>query len=194
MSKPAPAQIIGLACVVVGVGPGGSTSMLARVAVVDYRGQTLLDSYVQPTMQVSDYRTSTTGIEAGHLAPGSAMRFQDVQARVADLMKGKTVVGHSLWLDLSVLGIPHPAVATRDVALYQPFRNALRSPNQVVGLQTLMWRLMNRRAQDDKQCPLEKARAAVDLYRSHATEWEDHVSKGQWPCQLPPSTFSRCYT
>lgn len=29
------------------------------------------------------------------------MRFQDVQARVADLIKGKVVVGHSLWLDLS---------------------------------------------------------------------------------------------
>ncbi|THH33563.1 hypothetical protein EUX98_g672 [Antrodiella citrinella] len=161
MSKaaPTPAQIIGLACTVVGVGPGGSTHMLARVAVVDYRGQTLFEAYVLPTMPVSDYRTSTTGIEAEHLAPDSALPFQDVQNRVADLMKGKVVVGHSLWLDLSVLGIPHPAVATRDVALYQPFRNALRSPNQVVGLQTLMWRLMNRRAQDDKQCA---ARASTD--------------------------------
>ncbi|TCD67092.1 hypothetical protein EIP91_000555 [Steccherinum ochraceum] len=101
LTSPTPALIIGLACTVVGVGPGGSTHMLASVAVVDYRGQTLLDTYVQPTMQVSDYRTATTGIVEGHLAPGSAMRFQDVQARVADLMKGKVVVGHSLWLDLS---------------------------------------------------------------------------------------------
>lgn len=125
------------------------------------------------------------------------MRFVDVQGRVAELMKGKVVIGHSLWLDLSgtclesermseaslhchlcmghlstcfsrnfmvfltVLGIPHPAVATRDVALYQPFRNALRSPNSVVGLQTLMWRLMNRRAQDDKQCPVSVSRLFI---------------------------------
>ena len=52
------------------------------------------------------------------------------------------------WSSGIVLGIPHPAVATRDVALYQPFRNALRSPNQVIGLQTLMWHLMCRRCQD----------------------------------------------
>lgn len=95
--------------------------------------------------------------------------FDRVQRHVADFIKGKIIVGHSLWHDLSgrvhasffilatklitcslgiVLGIPHPAVATRDVALYQPFRNALRSPNQVVGLQTLMWHLMCRRCQD----------------------------------------------
>lgn len=50
-----------------------------------------------------------------------------------------------------VLGIPHPAVNTRDIALYQPFKNALRgSANQVIGLQTLMWHLMRRRVQDGK--------------------------------------------
>lgn len=38
-------------------------------------------------------------------------------------------------------------LATRDVALYMPFRNALQSPNQVIGLQTLMWHLMRRRVQ-----------------------------------------------
>lgn len=57
-------------------------------------------------------------------------------------------------LSLLVLGIPHPAVATRDVALYQPFRNALRSPNQVIGLQTLMWHLMYRRCQDGQLHPV----------------------------------------
>ena len=41
-------------------------------------------------------------------------------------------------------------LATRDVALYMPFRNALQSPNQIVGLQTLMWHLMRRRIQYGK--------------------------------------------
>jgi RNA exonuclease 4 len=161
------------------------------------------------------------------------------------MIKGKIIVGHSLWNDLSgtylstgpksfrltflviyvafsVLGIPHPAVATRDVALYVPFRNALSSPNQIIGLQTLMWHLMSRRIQDQQQNPvstsrtarngvhrhthvqiadstprsllqLENARAALDLYRSHSTEWESAVSSGNWPSALPPSTFSRCY-
>ena len=53
-----------------------------------------------------------------------------------------------------VLGIPHPAVNTRDVALYQPFRNALRSPNQLVRLPTLTFHLMGRRCQEGQQNPV----------------------------------------
>ena len=53
-----------------------------------------------------------------------------------------------------VLGLPHPAVATRDVALYRPFRNTLRSPNHVTGLQTLMWHFMNRQVQKDHVVPV----------------------------------------
>lgn len=71
-----------------------------------------------------------------------------------------------------VLGVPHPAVYTRDVALYQvrstdltdyignlitvlkPFRNALRSPHQVIGLQTLAWQLMCRRCQEGQHHPV----------------------------------------
>jgi RNA exonuclease 4 len=40
---------------------------------------------------------------------------------------------------------------------------------------------------------LENARVALDLYRSHAEEWEAAITKGNWPSALPPSTFSRCY-
>ncbi|KZT05850.1 ribonuclease H-like protein [Laetiporus sulphureus 93-53] len=191
---PVAEQFLGIACNCVGCGPGGSTSMLARVAIVDYRGQTVYYTYVQPTMTVSDYRTGTTGIEPSNLEPANgALPFNEVQQQVANLIRTKILIGHSLWQDLSVLGIPHPAVATRDVALYQPFRNSLRTPNQVVGLQTLMWHLMRRRIQEGKIDALENARAAIDLYRSSANEWEASISKGQWPTVLPPSTFSRCY-
>ncbi|KAF9229206.1 hypothetical protein BS17DRAFT_792179 [Gyrodon lividus] len=186
-------QILALSCSNVGVGPGGTTAMLARVSVVDFRGNVLLDTFVSPTMQVSDYRTATTGIETSHLLAPDIPSFDRVQQHVADLIKGKVIIGHSLWHDLSVLGIPHPAVATRDVALYQPFRNALRSPNQVIGLQTLMWHLMCRRCQDGHIHPVENARAALDLYRTVAAEWEGAISLGNWPSCLPQSTFSRCY-
>ncbi|KAH7883513.1 hypothetical protein F5I97DRAFT_1813689 [Phlebopus sp. FC_14] len=186
-------QILALSCSNVGVGPGGTTAMLARVSIVDYRGNVILDTFVSPTMQVSDYRTATTGIGPSDLQSPNIPSFDRVQHLVADVIKGKVIVGHSLWHDLSVLGIPHPAVATRDVALYQPFRNALRSPNQIIGLQTLMWHLMYRRCQDGHLHPVENARAALDLYRTVATEWEAAISSGNWPSCLPPSTFSRCY-
>ncbi|KAI0673399.1 hypothetical protein C8Q78DRAFT_969183 [Trametes maxima] len=192
---PSPERFLALATTSVGCGPGGGTPMIARVAVVDYRGQTVFCTFVLPTTTVTDYRTTMTGIQASDLQqafPGRAMDWNDVQQRVAQLLRDKILVGHMLWQDLSVLGIPHPAVATRDVALYQPFRNALKA-NQALGLQTLMWHLMRRRVQETHVCALENARAALDLYRSHSEEWEATVARGQWPSFLPPSTFSRCY-
>ncbi|KAJ8501630.1 hypothetical protein ONZ45_g12077 [Pleurotus djamor] len=91
LSKPSPENIVAISCINVGVGPGGTTPTLAlvttsavstrrlliisllavllisRCAAVDYKGNVILDTYVAPTMQVSDYRTATTGIEAHHL-------------------------------------------------------------------------------------------------------------------------------
>ncbi|ESK98005.1 nucleotide-binding protein frt1 [Moniliophthora roreri MCA 2997] len=187
-------NIYAISCINVGVGPGGTTSMLARIAIVDYRGQVILDTYVAPTMKVTDYRTQTTGIQPVHLCGRQAAPFNTVQQHVANIIKGHIIVGHSIWNDLSVLGIPHPAVDTRDVALYLPFRNALRSPNHVIGLQTLSWQLMCRRCQESEQNPLENARAALDLYRSDSKDWEEAVVQGRWPCALPPSNHSRCFT
>lgn len=60
-------RYVALSCSNVGVGPGGTTSMLARVVIVDYKGETILDKYVAPTTPVSDYRTSATGITETHL-------------------------------------------------------------------------------------------------------------------------------
>ncbi|KAJ7599624.1 ribonuclease H-like domain-containing protein [Mycena floridula] len=183
-----------MSCITIGTGPGGIISMLARVAIIDYQSQTVLDTYVVPTLKVTDYRTATTGIQPPHLTGGNAVQFSVVQEHIANLLKGNILVGHSLWNDLSVLGIAHPAVNTRDVGLYQPFRNALRFPRQVVGLQTLAWQFMQRRYQQQESNPLENARAALDLYRTQQQDWETAIAHGTWPCALPPSSYSRCYT
>ncbi|KIY65132.1 hypothetical protein CYLTODRAFT_492561 [Cylindrobasidium torrendii FP15055 ss-10] len=187
-------QLLGISAICVGVGQSGTTSMVARVAIVNYTGHTVFDTFVQPTMPVTDYRTASTGIEPAHLTGKQSMPFATVQQHVANYIKGNVLVGHCIWNDLSVLGIPHPAVDTRDVALYQPFRNTVRTaPTAFAGLQTLLWQLMRRRCQEGCLNPVENSRAAMDLYRTHAGGWEDAVSKGNWPCQLPPSSFSRCY-
>ncbi|KAJ7590288.1 hypothetical protein C8J56DRAFT_1140182 [Mycena floridula] len=171
-----------MSCITIGAGPGGTISMLARVAIVDYQGQTVLDTYVIPTVK-NDFHSAFADI----LGPGNAVQFSVVQEHVANLLKGNILVGHSQWDDLSVLGISHPAVHTRDVGLYQPFRNALRSPKHVV-------ELMRRRCQHQESNPLENARAALDLYRTQQQDWETAISHGTWPCALPPSSYSRCYT
>ncbi|KAJ7040633.1 hypothetical protein C8F04DRAFT_948393 [Mycena alexandri] len=201
---PTPDQIVSLSTVCVGVGLGGSTSMLACVSLTIAGGEPLLDTFVRPTMQVTDYRAATTGIQDSQLFSSTqmpflqtpledAVSFDQLQQHVANTLSGKIVVGHCLWNDLSVIGVPHPAVSTRDVALYQPFSNALKSPHRIIGLQTLCWEFMRRRCQHGLVDPIEDSRVAIDLYRSHATEWETTILRCNWPSSLPPSTFSGCY-
>ncbi|CDO73483.1 hypothetical protein BN946_scf185013.g118 [Trametes cinnabarina] len=182
---PPPEKFLGLATTSVGCGPGGGTPMIAYVhphiakAAPRHNSRSLRFSFIS-RVAVVDYRGQV--LFSTHVLPTNPVtdyRTSMTGIQAADLQP--------------VLGIPHPAVATRDVALYQPFRNALRSTSQVIGLQTLMWHLMRRRVQETHVCAIENARAALDLYRSHAEEWEGAIARGQWPSFLPPSTFSRCY-
>jgi RNA exonuclease 4 len=46
----------------VGVGPDGIQSALARVTIVNYYGVTILDKYVRPVERVTDFRTEISGI------------------------------------------------------------------------------------------------------------------------------------
>ncbi|KAF7308350.1 RNA exonuclease 4 [Mycena chlorophos] len=137
------------------------------------------------------------------LPAGSAVSFEEVRREVALLLRGRIVVGHSLWEQLSVpsfaqavypvLGFKHPAVETRDVALYLPFRKALKSPNMILGIRTLCYRLMGRSLHDCYIDPVESAHASMDLYRSHLRQWETQIASGVWPSDLPPAAYSRYY-
>lgn len=54
----------------VGVGPDGVQSALARVSVVNFHGAILLDRYVKPLERVTDYRTAISGITPKLIANG----------------------------------------------------------------------------------------------------------------------------
>ncbi|KIM48281.1 hypothetical protein M413DRAFT_16251 [Hebeloma cylindrosporum] len=187
-----PELLLAINCTNVGVGPGGTTNLLAKVSIVNYRGDSVYDSFVIPTTTVTDYRTATTGITAAHLTSANSRSFTEVQNTVANHLRNRIIVGYCLWNDLAVLGLPHPAVNTRDVALYLPFRNSLNSGNHVPGLQTLAQRFLVRNCQQGHIEPTENARVCMDLYR-WVPQWEASVARGNWACALPPSTFSRCY-
>lgn len=45
-----------------------------------------------------------------------------VQKEVAEIIRGKILVGHSLKNDLSVLFLSHPKKNIRDTARYKPFK------------------------------------------------------------------------
>ncbi|KAI4527421.1 nucleotide-binding protein FRT1 [Schizophyllum commune Tattone D] len=189
---PAAERIVAISCISVGIGPRGDTDMLARVAIVDFAGNTLLDVYVAPTHQVTDYREAKTGIKSANLYSSRAQNIRVVYQTVCSILRNKVVVGHCLWQDFNVLGVAHPAKDTRDTALYLPFRTTLRTQQQV-GLQTLNYRLLGLRCSEPYVDPLENARVALNLYRSYAANWEAAVSSRNWPCDLPPGRYSTNY-
>ncbi|KAJ3482069.1 hypothetical protein NLI96_g7233 [Meripilus lineatus] len=157
--------------------------MVARVTIVDYRGNIALDTYVRPVQPVSDYRTAETGLTPFLLA--GAPDFRDVQRQVAEVLKDKILV----------MGLSHPAIDTRDAALFLPFRRSLRQrPNVMIPLVTLVNEFMGRNIGLHGETPIEEARASLDLFRSCEQIWEGIVKSGAWPCALPPAANGNCFT
>ncbi|KAH7104307.1 hypothetical protein BKA62DRAFT_694239 [Auriculariales sp. MPI-PUGE-AT-0066] len=185
--------IVSISCVCVGIGNGGTTPMLARIAIVNAHGQILYATYVKPVAPITTLRTDRTGIQPTDLTGGAARSILQVQREASAILANKIVVGHKLWLSLSVLGIVHPAVSTRDVALYLPFRNTLRQPNRLFELSELVQGLMLRSLSEIEE-PIESARAAVDLYRSVVKTWESSLVSRIWPCAPTPDAYSSSYT
>lgn len=57
-------------CEMVGVGPDGEDSILARVSLVNQFGKCIYDKYVKPTERVTDYRTAVSGIRPQDIKSG----------------------------------------------------------------------------------------------------------------------------
>ena len=70
-------RVVGIDCEMVGVGPGGRSSVLARVSIVDEDKKVLLDSFVSPEEYVTDYRTEKSGVRPEDLK--GAPDFQHVK-------------------------------------------------------------------------------------------------------------------
>ncbi|KAI0786055.1 hypothetical protein C8Q75DRAFT_808837 [Abortiporus biennis] len=167
--------------------------MISRVTMVDYRGNVLLDTLINPTQAITNYRTELTGLLPVHF--NNAPSFHEVQSRVAALLKDKIVIGYALWQFLGGLGLTHPAIDTRDAALFMPFRKTLQSrSSNIIPLATLMQYLMNRSIGVHGDYPDEQARATLDLFRSCEQVWENIIKSGAWPCCLPPSECGHCFT
>ncbi|KAI0702470.1 hypothetical protein BC835DRAFT_1411025 [Cytidiella melzeri] len=163
-----------------------------RVTTIDYRGFVTYDTYVRPTQPVSDYREEQTGLSPQILA--RAPPFPEVQQRVASLIRDKILIGYALWEFLSVMGLSHPAIDTRDIALFLPFRRSLRvRANQMIPLVNIVTQMLGRNIGLHGEHPVEVARAAVDLFRSCEKIWEGIVASGSWPCALPPHAYANCF-
>lgn len=169
-------------CEMVGVGPEGLDSALARVSIVNWDNEIVLDTYVRVDQEVTDYRTFVSGIRPEDIQSDSAMSLKHVRNLVGNILKGKILIGHALENDLKVMGLYHPWCDIRDTANYAPFMRTISKENDEKilcprKLRDLVWEKLNKQIQEvgKAHSPVEDAIAAMDLYKSARTEWEMQI-------------------
>lgn len=129
-------------CEMVGTGPNGSQSVLARVSLVNYHGHILVDSFVKPKERVTDWRTWVSGVRASDMV--NAKSFEVVQKEVAELVEGKILIGHAVENDTKVrlapsmvermptlspqaLLLSHPSPLLRDTQTFKALREVAKT-------------------------------------------------------------------
>jgi len=181
------ARYVALDAEMVGIGPGGFYSRLARISLVNWEGEVIYDTHVQVVEKVTDYRTFVSGITEEDLLSDDVASFDEAQSRVAELLQGKVVVGHGLKNDFRVLGLHHPWHDVRDTAKYEPFMKpsdnpAYVDPQNPSGLVPKKLKVLAKdklgmtiQVEGRPHCPVEDAVAALELYKKHRGKWEKSV-------------------
>ncbi|KAK1803634.1 hypothetical protein P4O66_021048 [Electrophorus voltai] len=193
-------RAIAVDCEMVGVGPDGEESMLARVSIVNQFGKCLYDKYVRPMEPVTDYRTAVSGIRPADIENGED--FKTVQQEVAQILEGRILVGHAIHNDLKILLLDHPKKMIRDTQKYKPFKKIAKvvrvSPMEKAdivvsvhhgvfcmsgrpALRVLCREVLNVKVQQGEHSSVQDAQATMRLYTLVKKQWEAELkaSMGQ---------------
>lgn len=164
-------KIVAIDCEMVGVGPSGEDSILARVSLVNQFGKCIYDKYVKPTEKVTDYRTAVSGIRPKDIKDGENVRT--VQKEVAEILQGRIVVGHAIHNDLKILLLDHPKKKIRDTQKYKPFRKIVKSGRP--SLKLLCRDILHVKVQQGEHSSVQDAQATMRLYTMVKKQWEADI-------------------
>lgn len=168
-------RAVAIDCEMVGVGPDGEDSILARVSLVNQFGKCIYDKYVKPTEKVTDYRTAVSGIRPEDIKDGEDV--QTVQREVAEILRGRIVVGHAIHNDLKILLLDHPKKKIRDTQKYKPFKKTVKSGRP--SLKLLCREILNVKVQQGEHSSVQDAQATMRLYTLVKKQWEADIKTSQ---------------
>ncbi|KAJ8692005.1 3'-5' exonuclease [Pleurotus ostreatus] len=172
-----PSKYLALDCEMVGVGPRGKRSSVARVSVINYHGAVQLDEFVRQKERVVDYRTKHSGVRQRDLV--NAKSFDEIQSRVASLLKDRVLLGHAVFNDLKALSLEHPPAQTLDTQSYAwKFKVA---KVECIALRHLVKQELGLTIQDGEHSSVTDARATMAIFRLHEREWEKAISSAAAP-------------
>ncbi|KAI5827004.1 ribonuclease H-like protein [Schizophyllum commune Tattone D] len=163
-----PGKYLAMDCEMVGVGPEGTESSLARVSLVNFHGAVLLDVFVRQRERVTDYRTHVSGVREKDMI--GARPFEEVQKQVSELLQDKILVGHAVHNDLQALLLSHPRAQTRDTQFFAGKLKLVRSSR--IALRALVQQELGMAIQAGEHSSVTDARATMAVFRIHRREWE----------------------
>ncbi|XP_039215035.1 apoptosis-enhancing nuclease-like isoform X2 [Crotalus tigris] len=189
---------VAIDCEMVGTGPSGKTSELARCTVVSYDGDVIYDKYILPEYPIVDYRTRWSGITWKHMR--KAIPFRIAQGEIIQILKDKIVVGHALHNDFRALKYFHPRAWRRDTSQCPLLKKKVASTlKPSMSLKSLADQLLHKNIQVGKHghSSVEDAQASMELYRLVEFQWEElltpHHSTSLSDSILDSDTDNSCY-
>ena len=178
---------IAIDCEMVGVGPYGRYSALARVSIVNWFNDVILDTYVKVDEPVTDYRTFVSGIAQAQIEADNAISFEECRSLVSSIIEGKVIVGHALKNDFDALRISHPWYLIRDTAKFEPFMKVYDKSIKTYDPANLVPKKLKNLAKDKlgmiiqedgkAHDSIDDAVAAIELYKKARRKWEKAI---QW--------------
>ncbi|CAD6196971.1 unnamed protein product [Caenorhabditis auriculariae] len=169
-----PTAVIALDCEYVGGGSDGSTDLLARISIVNDKGEIVYDKFVKPTEKVTDFRTVVSGVRPVHLK--SAIPFDTAQREASKIIKDRIVVGHALHNDFRVLKLVHGRKNTRDTAKCSVLRQ-LSTSTKMPSLKRLAKDVLGIEIQQGEHDSVIDARVALRLYEFVKKKWEAEIKR-----------------
>ena len=169
---------VALDCEMVGIGSDGKKSALARVSIVDWDLNVVLDSFVKVPIRVTDFRTHVSGVEPKHIKNSTAMDVSKCRELVASILKEKVLVGHALTNDLKALLLTHPKNRIRDTAKYRPFQRFGNGKWRARKLRDLVKENLKDKEgfQEGEHDSVQDAKATMELFQLVQSQWEKEVA------------------
>ncbi|CDR41802.1 CYFA0S08e00188g1_1 [Cyberlindnera fabianii] len=142
-----------------------SGKTLTRISVIDFDETVIMDEYVKPAEEITDYLTQYSGITR-EILEGVTTTLEDIQRKLLEIISTDDfLIGHSLENDLKVMRLRHPNIIDTSVVFEHP-----RGPPFKSSLKYLTRVYLQRSIQNGEHDSIEDSKACLDLVKLKLVE------------------------